>query len=73
MMPHRRACSVTEPEAPAVAADAPPREDVAEIEDTRELLMMLAVLLVLLVIAAVVFLFVPTEWIGAKVEVIVHQ
>ena len=64
---------MSEPEAPVAAADAAPREEDAQVEDTRELLMMLGVLLVLLVIAAVVFLFVPTEWIGAKVEVIVRQ
>ena len=45
----------------------------AQVESDREVLLMLAVLLGLLVIAAIVFLVIPTEWIGAKVEVIIRQ
>jgi hypothetical protein len=36
-------------------------------------LLLLAVLIALLAIAAIVFLLVPTSWIGARVEVIYNQ
>jgi hypothetical protein len=56
-----------EPSAPPAlqAADSP----------TYELppLLLLAVLLALLAVAAIVFLLVPTSWIGARVEVIYNQ
>jgi len=35
--------------------------------------MMFAVLVGLVVVAAIVFLWVPTEWIGARVEVIINK
>ena len=64
---------MTDPETVAPVETPAAEADETEVEDTQELLMMLGVLVVLLIVAAVVFLFVPTSWIGAKVEVIVHQ
>jgi hypothetical protein len=61
------------PIVPEPAAAAPAETDPTELEDSREVVMMLAVLVGLLIIAAIVFLLVPTEWIGARVEVIIHQ
>ncbi len=42
----------------------------ADREDGREAILLLAVLCALVVVAAIVFLAIPTSWIGARVEVI---
>jgi|GEM_PF-6033687 uncharacterized protein involved in exopolysaccharide biosynthesis len=59
----------SEPQAAPTVEEA----DAGEELESRELLLMLAVLAGLLVVAAIVFLLVPTSWIGARVEVIIHQ
>jgi hypothetical protein len=48
-------------------------ESASEPPDELHPLLLLGVLLVLLAVAAIVFLLVPTSWIGARVEVIYNQ
>jgi hypothetical protein len=71
---------MSEPEAPVAAASATPPEPTAapearaaQADEERELLWMFAVLVGLVIVAAVVFLVIPTEWIGARVEVIINK
>jgi hypothetical protein len=48
-------------------------ESANEAQDEIHPLLLLGVLLVLLAVAAIVFLLVPTSWIGARVEVLYNQ
>jgi hypothetical protein len=71
---------MSEPEAPVAAASAtlpeptaPVEESAAQADEERELLWMFVVLVGLVIVAAVVFLVIPTEWIGARVEVIINK
>ena len=61
------------PPAAEPAPSDPADQEGAEAQDSRELVLMFAVLLGVLIVAAIVFLVVPTEWIGARVEVIIRE